>query len=94
MKCPLCREEISVIASVCPHCRSDLRDHYGKVGSPIPPSVIEFFAKLLVHTLMIFIPFYFLVAWAFGEPSGVIGFSALIGAIIIAVVFRKELPVL
>jgi hypothetical protein len=95
MKCPLCRGEISMIAEICPHCRSNLREYFSDRGGDsenlnraIAPIVQWFF-----QMLMLFIPSTLVISYFFsGTPDYVLWIDFLVCAIV-AVVYRDKLPV-
>lgn len=96
MKCPLCREEISAIAQICPYCRSDLKEHYyssGDDASPISP-FIGFMVKWVAQTLMLYIPFWLTVNFFIIEMSDFFGWLSFLVAIIVALIYRNKLPVI
>lgn len=100
MKCPICRSEISIMANVCPCCTSDLGQYYSQHGGDISPlqPLIDFSVLLVMHTLLLYVPLSILVIiflkdMKYYEIAQFIFEYWFYASVILAIVFRKKLPV-
>jgi hypothetical protein len=95
MKCPLCRGEISMIAEICPHCRSNLKECFSERGgnSENLNGIIAPIVQWFFQTLMLFIPSVMVILFLFsGTPDYVLWIDFIICSII-AVAYRDKLPI-
>lgn len=92
MKCPLCRENISTLAQICPHCRSDLNEYYGDVtgGAEIHP-IVPFLIRWGLNTLLIFVIFSVLFFTLGGKSEFWFEFGFW-ASVILSLIFRGKLP--
>lgn len=102
MKCQFCREEISAVASICPHCRTNFDEYYASSGWN---EIITIdLVRVIIWSVIFFIGFFlcgdfisgFLYDILPGSMKGASGDIVLFGGVVLsigmAIIFRNRLP--